>query len=103
MRVGNQNLQIPEAMSDAGFVLQLLTRGVGDTDDIDQQRVVGAAGTRVFDRNKAMDAVPFADENQRQALMDSGRSIDTDVDGVTVVGYSPTLGPKRCGKSQDAR
>ena len=49
-----------------------------------------------------MDAVPFADENQRQALMDSGRSIDTDVDGVTVVGYSPTLGPKRRDKSQEA-
>jgi hypothetical protein len=50
-----------------------------------------------------MYAVPFADENQSQALVDSSRAIDAYVDGVAVVGYPPALGPKRCGKSQDAR
>ena len=32
--IGKQNLEIPETMSDMGFVLQFLTRGVGDANDI---------------------------------------------------------------------
>ena len=86
-----------------GFVLQLLTRGVGDTKDIDQQCVIRAARARVFNRNKTMDAVPLADENQGKVLVDSSRAIRTDVNGVAEVGHSPTLGPKRCRKSQDAK
>src|SRR5438270_11890082 len=69
--IRDQYLQISQTMSDAGFILQLLTCGIGDSDDINQQCVIGATGTRIFDRNKAMDAMPFADENQGQALADS--------------------------------
>src|SRR5437660_7325858 len=90
-------------MSNAGLVLQLLTRGDGDANHIDQQCVIGAAGTRVFDGDEAMNAVPFAHENQCKALADSGRSIVADGDRVAIVGHAPALGPKRWGKSQDVK
>src|SRR5207245_9337658 len=70
--VRNENLQIAEAARDVRFVFQRIAGAVGDAGDVEKQRVVGAARAGILHRNEAMDAMPFGNEDQRDALVYRG-------------------------------
>ena len=74
-RAGNVDLQIAVGSGLARIVLQLVSVFVGDAQDIEKERVVGALGSGILDRNGAVNAVPLADESECDFFADQGRAI----------------------------
>src|ERR1019366_10748255 len=83
------------AVLGAGVVLKLVAAAIEHADDFEEQSVVRAVRTRVFDRNVAIDAVIFADENQVNVLVDGGHPVGGNVDVAFEAGDMPVAGEGR--------
>ena len=96
------DFQIAVVAGSFGFVLQLLSGAVGDGGDIQKQGVVRASRAGIFDRDGAMNAVPLADKDELDALLNQGGAISADRDDVLKVGNPPALCKERERQDDEA-
>src|ERR1022692_3861436 len=91
-RIGNVNFEVAVVPGLAGIVLQFLSIFVSDGDDIDEERVVRTVRSWIFDRDRAMNAMPLAGECERDLFADQRLAIRGDGDRVLEVGDAPVAG-----------
>src|ERR1700686_3249729 len=72
---GYINFEIAVGPRFARIVFELASVLVGNAHDLEKERVVGSFGSGIFDGNGAMDAVPLADEGERDFFADQGRAV----------------------------
>ena len=75
---------------------------IEDAGDFEEQRVVGAVRAGVLDRNVAIDAVKFADEDHVDVLVDGGHAVGRNVHVSLEAGNAPVArgGGERRGKGR---
>ena len=91
-RVRDEDLQVAEAVGRGRFVFELAAIAVRHASDIQEKRVVRSPRPWIFDRDEAVNAMPLADECQRNTLMDCGRTVLMDGNGVVEIGDTPAAG-----------
>src|SRR5208282_6304127 len=88
-RVGNVYLQIAVGAGSRRIVFELAAVFVGDAEDVHEELVVRAVRSGIFDGNRAVYAVPLADENQSDGFVDQSAAVVVDGDGVLKIRDAP--------------
>ena len=95
-RAGNVDLQVAILPRAGGIVLEVAALGIGDALNVDEQFIVRPVGPGIFNRNRAVDSVPLAHEDQGNALAHQRTAIFLDRDIVLKIGNPPGLGGCIC-------
>src|SRR5581483_4668058 len=88
-RAGNVNLELTRAARSAALILELVTVVVRDLLNLQKQGVIGAAGSRIFHGNVAVDPVKLAVELNCNPLGDGGSSVLSDAYSAMEVSDTP--------------
>src|ERR1700692_272045 len=88
-RAGNIDFEIAVGTGLTRIVFKFVPVLVGHAHNLEKEGVVGSFGAGIFDRNRAMDAVPLDDEGEGDFFADEGGAVGGDRDGVLEIGYAP--------------
>src|SRR5581483_5581909 len=89
-------------LGSVGFVLELIAAAIGYGSNIQKECVVRSSRLRIFDRDRAVDSVPFTLELDIQSLGDQNLSGLADSNRVVKIGNAPALRIKRYNESRKA-
>src|SRR6202161_2100069 len=99
--VGNVNFEIAGGAGGGRIVFEFGAVFIGDAFDVDEKLVVRAVWSGIFDGNRSMNAVPLANENQRDGFVHQSAAVIVDGDGVLKVGDAPGFCGGGRGESED--
>src|ERR1700723_4092260 len=80
--VGHVNFKIAGGAGRGRIVFEFGAVFIGDAFDIDEELVVRAVWSGIFDGNRSMNAVPLANENQRNGFFHQSATVIVDGDAV---------------------